>query len=176
MVESELPSFVDRCRAELDARWREEIAPAAVALAIGIIPADIAAAIVRSINSKTKTYRYVIPTQILAKVVEPALDCRSIQEGASLAGAFDGRTICHSVIVPFDRANHNVLGGSTEPYVNNPLRIASVTAAFRGAQKNKEGFDDLCLVLDFAQANAGLAPLETIPKHQNEPMTIHGRL
>jgi hypothetical protein len=113
--------------------------------------AAIRDAIRRSINSKTKTYRYVLPTQLLSKLARPELDCRSVQAGSGLAGSFDARSICHGVVVPFDRENNNVLGGSSEPYLNNPLRIPAIRPAARKAQKDKDGFDDLMKVLDYAQ-------------------------
>jgi len=90
---------------------------------------------------------------------DPSLDCRSVQASCGLPGAFDARSVCHKVLVPFDRKNNNVLGGSKEPYLNNPLRIPAVIAAHRGAQKDKDGFDDLCLVLDDAQADPAIVPL-----------------
>lgn len=100
----------------------------------------------------------MLPTQLLAKVVEPSLDCHAIQAGSSLEGAFDARSLCHSVVVDFDRATHNVLGGSKEPYLNNPLRIQEISRKHRAAQKDKGGFDDLRLVLDFAQKNPQRVP------------------
>lgn len=121
------------------------------------IPDAVSEAIDRCINSATLTYRYVLPTQLLAKAIDPALDCRAIQAGASLPGAFDARSLCHSVIVEFDRQNHSVLGGSKEPYLNNPLRIQAITSKYRAAQKDKSGFDDLRTVLEFAEGNSGVA-------------------
>jgi hypothetical protein len=108
----------------------------------------VADAIARSVNSKTKTYRYVLPTQLLAKVVDPSLDSRCLQLARGGKGAFDARSLCHKIIVPFDKANHNVLGGSGEPYASNPVRIPEISRAHRSQQKNEEGWDDLCLVLD----------------------------
>ena len=90
-----------------------------------------------SVNSNTKTYRYVLPTQLLAKIADPALDCRSLQAGADRTGSFDARTIAHQVIVPFDQANDRVLGGSPEPYVNNPVRVSEVSERHRNPQKTK---------------------------------------
>ena len=119
------------------------------------LPVDVQNAIKQSINSRTKTYRYVLPSQLLPKVAEPSLDCRSVQAGAELAGSFDARSISQHVIVPFDRENNNVLGGSSEPYANNPLRIPAIVPAARNAQKDKAGFDFLMTVLDYAQANPG---------------------
>ncbi len=90
-----------------------------------------------SVNSNTKTYRYVLPTQLLAKIADPALDCRSLQAGADRTGSFDARTIAHQVIVPFDQSNDRVLGGSPEPYVNNPVRVPEVSEQYRSAQRNR---------------------------------------
>ncbi len=114
--------------------------------------------IVRAINSGTKTYRYVLPTQLLAKLVRPELDCRSVQAGSGLIKSFDARSICHGVIVPFDRANNSVLGGSAEPYLNNPLRIPAIVPAERPSQKDKVGFDDLMNVLDYSQEHSHQVP------------------
>ena len=105
-----------------------------------------------SVNSNTKTYRYVLPTQLLAKVADPNLDCRSLQAGADRAGSFDARTIAHQVIVPFDQANDRVLGGSPEPYVNNPVRVSEVSERHRNPQKNKRGWDHLCRVLEAVES------------------------
>jgi hypothetical protein len=49
--------------------------------------------------------------------------------------------------VRFDKEHENVLGGSAEPYVNNPVRVPEITRKFRGAQKDKNGWDALCLVV-----------------------------
>jgi len=80
-----------------------------------------------SINSQTKSYRYVLLTQLLAKVVDPSLDSRSLMRRSDLDGAFDPRSLCKNVIVPFDGNNENVLGGSQEPYVSKPLRHSTLS-------------------------------------------------
>src|SRR5438552_3214789 len=81
--------------------------------------AELVACIRRCINARRKTYRYVLPTQLLAKLADPTIDCRCLQASRGDAGAFDARTVAHGVIVPFDRDNDKVLGGSAEPYVSN---------------------------------------------------------
>jgi len=112
---------------------------------------DIKTCINLAINSKTKSYRYVLPTQIVAKLADNNLDCRCIQVARGGKGAFDARTIAHKVIVPFDQSNDNVLGGSPEPYVNNPLRIPEISSGYREAQKNQKDWDHLCKVLNFVE-------------------------
>lgn len=146
--------FLEACRTALAELWQK------ICVAHGSVPTlsvpelddPMARDVRESVNSLTKTYRYVLPTQLLAKLVTPALDCRCVQAARGGAGAFDARTIAHEIVVPFDRANDSVLGGSPEPYVNNPLRIPEISAQYRDAQKNKAGWDALCRVLDEIQS------------------------
>lgn len=107
-----------------------------------------------SVRSKTKTYRYVLPTQILAKAVDASVDVRSLQVHKGKEGAFDARSVAHEVVVPFDQQNHRVLGGSAEPYVSNPLRVPAVMRKHSDAQRNKVGWGYLCQVLDAVEKHA----------------------
>jgi hypothetical protein len=109
------------------------------------------------LSSAALSYHYVLPTQLLAKSVNPSLDAHAIQAGYPGLGAFDARTIAHDVIVPFDRENERVLGGSPEPYVNNPLRVPGITAEHRTAQKNKADWDKLVAVLDAVESSGDIA-------------------
>lgn len=107
-----------------------------------------------SVNSSTKTYRYVLPTQLVSKLADSSLDSHCIQMLRGGKGAFDARTVAHGVVVPFDQANENVLGGSQEPYVNNPLRVPEISPKHRDAQKDKPGWDQLCVVLNAVESRA----------------------
>lgn len=146
-------SLESEANATLDRLWNRAATPTETAT----LPDEIGTAIDSLVNARTKSYRYAILVQLLAKSVDETLDCRSVQAQGGLDGAFDARSLCDAIVVPFDRANSGVLGGSSEPYANNPLRIPALTAAYRAAQKNKAEFDQLCAVLDFAQANPRLA-------------------
>ena len=53
--------------------------------------------------------------------------------------------------MPFDQENERVLGGSPEPYVNNPLRYPAVVPEYRAHQKNKTDWDKLATVLDLVE-------------------------
>lgn len=103
------------------------------------------------ITSHTKSYRYVLPTQLLSKSTDHSLDCCSLQVADESEGSFDARTIAHQVVVPFEIENHYVLGGSKEPYVNNPLRCPAVSLAYRDRQRNKIDWDNLIFALDMVQ-------------------------
>ena len=69
------------------------------------------------------TYRYILLTNLLAKATNPHVNALALQVGADFDGAFDSRSLCHKVIVPFER---DYLGGrlgrSNEPYLNKPAR------------------------------------------------------
>jgi len=81
------------------------------------------------------TFRYLLITALLAKVTEPRVHMRSLQTGADLEGAYDARSLCHKVWVPFEHSFLDCkLGGSNEPYLNKPARFPSIakTNAVRG--------------------------------------------
>ncbi len=99
------------------------------------------------------TAMFYLP-QLLAKAVDPSLDVRSLQVHKKAQGAFDARSVAHEVVVPFDQKNHQVLGGSPEPYVNNPLRVPAVTRKHAHAQRDKAGWAYLCRVLDSVEKRA----------------------
>lgn len=93
------------------------------------------------LTSESKSYHYILITQILAKAVNPELDCRSIQKTTGRPGAFDARSLCTKVIVPWERQNHNLLGGSSDPYVSNPMRIQGVYPEYSSDKRVKEWAD-----------------------------------
>ena len=70
-----------------------------------------------------KTYKYILVNGLLAKATNEKINALALQANASFPGAFDARTLCHDVLVPFERDFlQNALGGSNEPFVNNPAR------------------------------------------------------
>jgi hypothetical protein len=149
------PSFLEQCKRYLEERWTYvcgQIDQAQTAEFLDSLKPELMDIIAQCLTSRTKTYHYVLPTQLLTKCVNHDLDCHSIQTAYGKRGAFDARTIAHGVVVPFDKANYNVLGGSSEPYVNNPLRCPAVTREFRGQQKNKTDWDRLIEILDYVES------------------------
>jgi len=109
---------------------------------------EISEAIERSINSNTKSFRYAILTQILAKVTNPSIDCRCLQTKQGGPGAFDARSLCRKVIVDFNRRNESVLDGSGDPYVSKPLRHEEISERYRSEIRDKKGWDALCFLLN----------------------------
>jgi hypothetical protein len=75
-----------------------------------------------------KTYKYVLLTGLLAKATDNNVDPLALQAGAPLKGAYDARSLCHGVLVPFERNFlQNALGGSNEPFLNKPARFTHLS-------------------------------------------------
>ena len=91
------------------------------------------------LNASHKTYKYILVTGILAKATQTKANPIVLQAGAELAGAYDARSLCHNVLVPFERTFlHNILGGSNEPFLNKPARFTHLSknnAVRRGKDK-----------------------------------------
>jgi hypothetical protein len=100
-----------------------------------------------------KTYRYILITALLALATEPKVNPLCLQASSSMEGAYDARSLCHKVIVPFEKKYlEDRLGGSNEPYLNNPARFKeiSLTNAVRGG-KSKEILKTLHSILSSIQ-------------------------
>ena len=148
-----IDNFTHYCEERLNREWEKISALAAKGGGdfLDKMYKELKSNIIACLRSQTKSYHYVLPTQLLSKVVDHSKDSRSLQASYVKPGAFDARTIAHKVIVPFDKKNHNVLGGSNEPYVNNPLRYPGVTGEVEARQKNKKDWVKLVNILDLVE-------------------------
>lgn len=91
------------------------------------IPVEVRAKICAVINGRRKTYRYMLFTGLLVAVTDHALHPRCLQLKADCDGAFDARSLCKQVVVPFEKEIlKGRLGGSCDPYVSNPARLPMV--------------------------------------------------
>ncbi len=68
------------------------------------------------------TYKYILVTGILAKCVNPSVHPRALQVASTLQHSFDARSLCHDVVVNFEKAHGDLWGRSNEPYLNKPAR------------------------------------------------------
>lgn len=111
---------------------------------------DEIALIINSILSGThKTYRYILVNALLAKSTNCNIDALSLQKGDGKGGKFDARSLCHKVIVPFEKLKlPGCLGDSNEPFLNKPARFVSLSTnnAVR-AGKDRETLENLISVL-----------------------------
>lgn len=96
------------------------------------------------------TFRYLLVTAVLGKATDPQIHPRAIQAGALLDGAFDARSLCHRILVPFERQFlDNALGGSNEPYLNKPARYTTIDPKNPvRAGKDRSLLEVLCEILD----------------------------
>jgi hypothetical protein len=68
------------------------------------------------------TFKYILITGYLAKYVNPSIHARALQKSSKLRGAYDARSLCHKVVVGFEKTKGNLFGLSNEPFVNKPAR------------------------------------------------------
>lgn len=68
------------------------------------------------------TFKYILVTGFLGKCCNPKVHARAIQAGSTLTGAYDARSLCHGVIVRFEKSKGNLFGLSNEPFLNKPAR------------------------------------------------------
>lgn len=98
------------------------------------------------IDNTHLTYKYVLFTAILSKATDESINPLCLQKKSELPGAYDARTVCHKVIVPFEMEILNkALGGSNEPFLNKPARFPELSkenAVRRG--NDKIILDSLC--------------------------------
>lgn len=97
----------------------------------------ISSNIKKVLQGNHKTYKYILVNGILAKATNENINALALQAGAPLKGAFDARSLCHNVLVPFERDFlQSALGGSNEPFLNKPARFThlSDTNAVRKGQ------------------------------------------
>ena len=92
------------------------------------IPRRMETKIEQIIGHTHLTYKYVLLNGMLAKATNPAANPLVLQAGAPLDGAFDARSLCHSVVVPFEQTTlEKRLGGSNEPFLNKPARFTHLS-------------------------------------------------
>ncbi|MDA8603697.1 restriction endonuclease, SacI family [Alphaproteobacteria bacterium] len=116
----------------LDTAWRESE---------GIIPHDSSLKKLEFIliESNHKTYKYILINGLLgaaAKWNNPLV----LQAGSELERPWDARSVCHKVLVPFERSNMaGRLGSSNEPFLNKPARFPDLSLgnAVRGGKDRK---------------------------------------
>ncbi len=101
------------------------------------------------LNENHKTYKYILINALLAKAAMPYINPLCLQKKSKLSGAYDARSHCHEVIVPFERSYlHGALGSSNEPFLNKPARFEELSkdnAVRKG--RDKALLDTLCDML-----------------------------
>lgn len=74
------------------------------------------------------TYKYILVNALLAKSTLSNINILCLQKKSLLPGAYDARSLCHKVLVPFERNFLNgALGRSNEPFLNKPARYTELS-------------------------------------------------
>lgn len=116
------------------------------------IPPAVTGAIEEGVNAQFKLFRYILPSQLLAKLSDPSRHALALQARSGLAGSFDARTFCRDYITKFDQEHHRVLGGSEDPGVGNIWRSPQMDDAWlRVGRRRSAGGQALVTVLTYAQ-------------------------
>ena len=114
-----------------------------------LVEDEIASIITTVLRGTHKTYRYILVNALIAKATNSKVDALSLQKGDGKGGKFDARSLCHKVLVPFEKLKlPGCLGDSNEPFLNKPARFVSLSThnAVR-AGKDKETLENLITVL-----------------------------
>jgi hypothetical protein len=114
-------------------------------------PARMQKLIENVLGASDVTFKYLLITGYLAKCANPASHTRAIQVGSALPGAYDARSLCHKVIIGFEKERGNLFGLSNEPYVNKPARHPEHDGA-NAQLRNRIGAQILHDALEAAQA------------------------
>ena len=109
-----------------------------------MVPTDKYQFIDTVLDSKALTYKYILFTALLSKTADNEINPLCLQKKSELPGAYDARSICHKVIVPFEQTTlDRVLGGSNEPFLNKPARVPQLSKE----NPVREGNDKVILLL-----------------------------
>ena len=91
------------------------------------LPPKLLADIGFVVNGPHKTFRYMLVTGLLVAVTDPTLDPLCLQMNAGGKGAYDARSLCQKVVVPFEKTFlQGRLGASNEPFANKSARFAMI--------------------------------------------------
>lgn len=101
----------------------------------------------RLVNSEVAAIRYALITQIVGKIADETRSLLYLQSGTGEPGAWNARSFCDKVIVPWVSDNHDVIGTSTTPYLSNPLRRAMFSQGMEGV-RDREEWDRLTALLE----------------------------
>jgi hypothetical protein len=75
------------------------------------------------VHGSQLTYKYILVTSVLAKAINPRVHYRAMQAQSNLSGAYNARSLGHQVLVEWEKAHGERLGGSNEPFLNKPARF-----------------------------------------------------
>ena len=87
----------------------------------------------------------------MAKATNEKVNILSLQKGDGKGGKYDARSLCHKVLVPFEKLKlPGALGDSNEPFLNKPARFVSLS--LKNAVRSGNDFHTLSETIDVLSA------------------------
>ncbi len=98
------------------------------------LTAEIDERLSKILRSKSVAHRFSLITQLAGGVLDSTRNLLALQTGSGIKGAWDPRSFCGKIIVPWLRNHKAPLGNSADPYVSNPLRRPTVSPRPEGVK------------------------------------------
>jgi SacI restriction endonuclease len=89
------------------------------------------------LRCKSVSHRFALVTQLAGHYLNSERNLLALQKKSEVQGAWDPRSFCKKVIVPWLRNHKSPLGSSAEPYVSNPLRQKLIVQEPEGVKKSE---------------------------------------
>ncbi|HEX5443968.1 MAG TPA: restriction endonuclease, SacI family [Pirellulales bacterium] len=107
---------LEKARKEIERAWTQarHAVPVPSARAIALIETIL--------SSPNVTSKYILVTGLLGKCTDRRVHPRALQTSSRLKHSYDARSLCHKVIVTFEKGKGDLWGLSNEPFVNKPAR------------------------------------------------------
>jgi MoxR-like ATPase len=143
----------DAARGELVEAWAKAEGDTPVQPPPGLSKADFESVI----GGREIAPRYALIAQTLMKMVMPTAPSRQLRGYTGAPSGFSARALAKNVVVPFDAEHDAILGGSSDPYVSNPLRRDEIDDA-QASQDHTGQWGALLTVLDALESQPTSAP------------------
>ncbi len=109
----------------------------------------------------TRTFRYILVTNVLAKAVNSDIHALALQDQSNLEGSFNSGGLATDVVTEWEKDNGERLGGSNEPRTNSVYyRQSELNKDYE--VRNKDLYQTLIRVLSELQEQSGKGDLEPI--------------
>jgi hypothetical protein len=137
--------IVDRVKAReaLDTCW------SLIDKTTAYVPPEIMVKMERVLKSDHVAFRYILVTGLLGKHVNSQVHARAVQKSSTLEGAYDARSLCHKVLVRFEKEKGYLYGLSNEPIAGKAARHKEHDKT-NSQLKNKKLASDTHDVLEYA--------------------------
>ena len=118
----------------------------------------------------TRTFKYILLTNVLAKAVNPEINALALKDNSDLEGSFNSGGLATDVVTDWEKDNGERLGGSNEPRTNSVYyRQAELNTDYE--VRNDDLYQTLIRVLkelNERSAAGGLDPMDMLRQTLHE--------